>query len=232
MSEPVTGLTTGSVGAHRYEGLDTSPYEVPAIIASFIPRGSRVLEIGCGGGRLSNFIQETRDADIIGIEPNEERAAASLAKGVKTICGIYTERVVDEFGKFDAIILADVLEHLVDPGAFLPQLRNALRPNGIIIASIPNVAHWTVRLSLLLGRFNYEESGIMDATHLRWFTRASAWRLFVSAGYQIVAFSATAGAWMDVYQLRRGSRALRTIVVTLAKWWPGLFGCQHIIVAN
>src|SRR5205823_7166679 len=88
-------------------------------------------------------------------------------------------------GGFDAIVCADVLEHLRDPAAALAAVRHALAPDGEVVISIPNVAHLWVRLSLLAGRFDYAERGILDRTHLRFFTRRTLLALLARAGLAV-----------------------------------------------
>ena len=85
-------------------------------------------------------------------------------------------------GAYDAILFLDVLEHLRDPDGVLRAARDWLRPGGRVLCSLPNVAHWRVRLALARGRFDYTENGLMDATHLRWFTRRTARELLTRAG--------------------------------------------------
>jgi SAM-dependent methyltransferase len=134
------------------------------------------------------------------------------------------------------VLLADVLEHLVDPIHMLEEVKSALKPDGRVVASIPNVAHWTMRLRLLAGRFDYAPTGIMDATHLRWFTRKGVQRLFDGAGYEIERFSGAAGAWMDEYRwtpLRFLPEWRRSqILAGCCSVAPGLFAVQHVVSAR
>ena len=83
-------------------------------------------------------------------------------------------------------MFADVLEHLVDPWGVLRMLRPLLSPSGCVLLSVPNIAHWTARANLLLGRFDYTDGYLMDRTHLRWFTWKSARQMAAIAGYRIV----------------------------------------------
>src|SRR4030095_12656651 len=144
-----------------------APQEVARMLAELVPIGSRVLDVGCGTGALSQIIADTRNAPIIGIEPNPSRAAAARARGLEVHEEPFTPAVLEALELFDVVMFADVLEHVAAPENFLQLAHRALLPGGRVIASVPNVAHWSVRLDLLRGRFNYQSAGIRDSTHLR-----------------------------------------------------------------
>jgi SAM-dependent methyltransferase len=203
---------------------------------AMIPGGSRVLDIGCGTGSISSMIRDLRNAEVVGIEPHPERARKAESEGLEIFCGVYSPEIPRRFGKFDVVLLADVLEHLVDPAGLLEQVKLALKPGGRVLASIPNVAHWTVRLRLLAGRFDYSPTGIMDATHLRWFTRKGVRRLFDGAGYEIDQFHSAAGGWMPEYRrtpLRFVSELRRSRLLSVCCGAaPGLFAVQHVVSAG
>src|SRR5262245_49400337 len=126
----------------------------------------------------------------------------------------------DLHGPFAAIVYGDVLEHLVDPLGVLMGLNRFLSPEGAVVLSIPNVAHLWVRLSLLAGRFDYGDRGILDRTHLRYFTRRSFLEMLARADLEVRELVATPaplplvvpprfhGAWLAVAQ-RIGARAAR-----------------------
>jgi methionine biosynthesis protein MetW len=234
--EAVTGLTSQPVDPLRYNSKGTSPYEPAYWAMSFIKPGTRVLDIGCGTGSVTETIMCEKNVEIVGLEPNPQRAEAARGRGFEVVNGIYSQDIPDHHGKFDYILFLDVLEHLSDPSAMLTEVAGALNEGGIIIASIPNVAHWTVRFSLLFGRFDYVPFGIMDATHLRWFTRKSVIRLFEASGYRVEQIRNTAGAWMPQYRrtpLRLVPRRYRGRVLDqLGRIWYGMFACQHIVVAR
>jgi len=116
------------------------------------------------------------------------------------------------YAPFDYIVFADVLEHLVDPWSVLELLRSHLMPSGNVLLSVPNVAHWSVRLNLLLGRFEYTNGYLMDRSHLRWFTRRSARAMVELAGYRVVEEAI-------VYKPH------------IARFWPGLMGYQIVLRA-
>jgi SAM-dependent methyltransferase len=210
--------------------------EVPAIVSGWLPAGARVLDVGCGAGAITRLVGQATTSEILGVEPDPVRAEAARAQGLNVVTGFADEAFLSEHGPFDAILFTDVLEHLPAPGDMIALAVKGLRPGGFIIASVPNVAHWTVRFRLLLGRFNYTEYGIMDATHLRWFTRKSFVDLFEHHGLEVVRVTASAGTWLGEYnrlpfRLLPG-RVRRRFVQSLSKAAPGLFGCQHIVKAK
>ena len=224
------GILAAPPMAGRYDRQDYAAGESTALIGGFIPAGARVLDIGCGTGSVSRLLREHRHATVVGIEPNAERAALCRTRGIEVHTGFLTAELLATLGQFDAVVFADVLEHLADPSAMLRLVRPALKPGGVVVASMPNIAHWTVRARLLLGRFNYSPSGIMDATHLRWFTFQTARELFERSGFVVNAMGGSAGAWMTEYA-RTPVRVRRRLLPLLARVWPTLFACQVIVRA-
>lgn len=150
---------------------------------------THVLEVGCGTGATLQWLKDSgRCAHTTGIEVFAE-AAAIARQRVDTLHRGDAEKLVQqafEPESFDLVLCLDVLEHLVDPWALVMRIQGLLRPGGLLVASIPNVRHVRVVLPLLLaGRWRYEESGILDATHLRFFTRSSALALVTPPGMQL-----------------------------------------------
>jgi SAM-dependent methyltransferase len=140
--------------------------------------------------------------EVVGIELNPEAAKRAAQHCATVIVGDVEKDALERLtGKFDVITFGDVLEHLVCPGAVLLRSRAYLTENGCVLVSLPNVAHYTIRLRLLLGRFDYEQCGLMDHTHLRFFTLRTAKRMLEEAGYAICDF--------DVVHEMRGTRLLR-----------------------
>jgi methionine biosynthesis protein MetW len=220
----------------RYDGHVDAPQEVARMLAELVPMGSRVLDVGCGTGSVSRIIADTRDAQIIGVEPDSCRAAAARARGLEVHEQLFTAAILQELERFDVIVFADVLEHVADPSSFLQLAQRALRPGGRVIASVPNVAHWSVRVDLLRGRFDYQPFGIRDATHLRWFTAETIRLLFESSAFRVVSMRHTAGVTLPEYEARRPWRWIPrhrrdSLIRALTRRLPLLFGCQHIIHA-
>ncbi len=221
----------------RYENSSNDPDDVAARIATLIKDGDRVLDVGCGTGSVSETILNRVSADLIGIEPDAERAAAARERGLDVYQGFLTEEFLAEHGPFHKILFADVLEHLPAPAEMVLLAKRGLAPSGAIVASVPNVAHWFVRADLVAGRFVYQDCGIMDATHLRWFTRRSIQEFFEHLGFRVTALDYTVNIDLPDYGRRRPwrwfSRPMRKKIVSkLAALRPEVFGCQHIVRAE
>lgn len=152
-----------------------------------VPEGATVLDVGCWSGSIGRYLQRERNAVVDGIEP-ESAMAARAAEAYRTVFPAGIERVLPclqqkHEGCYDAILLLDVLEHLTQPGTVLNNLRGLLRPGGVALISLPNVAHWRIRLALLRGRWRYRDNGILDRTHLRFFTAETAGELLEDSGW-------------------------------------------------
>jgi 2-polyprenyl-3-methyl-5-hydroxy-6-metoxy-1,4-benzoquinol methylase len=151
-------------------------------------RTGRVLEVGCGRGGTLAWLKATGRARwVVGIELFADAAAVARTKLDELHEGDVDQHIdILAPGSFDLILCLDVLEHLVDPWATLRRLQSLLRPGGQLIASLPNIRHHSVVLPLLLtGKWRYETAGIMDRTHLRFFSRATAIDLLQQAGLQL-----------------------------------------------
>lgn len=150
-----------------------------------------VLEIGCAcGANLLEIKNRYPNADAHGVELNE--GAAAIGSRFADVRRRNAEEPLDypeEF--FDYVITADVLEHLADPWRVVAAIRPHLKESGKVIASIPNLMHFSVLRSLLNGRFSYQDAGILDRTHLRFFTLAEIDDLFAAAGYGMRSYIAT-----------------------------------------
>jgi len=154
----------------------------------FVPAGvRRVLELGCGGGEFGAALKSQRALDVIGIE-TATAAAAAARQRLDRVLEIDIERELPDLaeGACDCLVCNDVLEHLADPWAALQRLRPYVRSGGWLVASIPNVRfHKVVRRLIWPGEWRYEHDGVLDRTHLRFFTRQSARELVESAGFRI-----------------------------------------------
>jgi GT2 family glycosyltransferase/ubiquinone/menaquinone biosynthesis C-methylase UbiE len=159
-------------------------------VARLVPESARdVVDVGCAGGGLGRTIREMRpNAKVRGIEPVEE--AAMVAKTVldDVAVGSAESMMPEGWPRPDCVVFSDVLEHTKDPWAVLRQWRGVLAPGGTLVVSLPNVAHESVLSGLRRGRWDYADEGVLDRTHLRFFTRVSAIELVEGCGFEVVGF--------------------------------------------
>ncbi|HUZ50383.1 MAG TPA: methyltransferase domain-containing protein [Candidatus Dormibacteraeota bacterium] len=158
-----------------------------AILVGAVGERKRVLDVGCATGYLAKVLQ-SRQCDTVGIDINPKAAEEARKYCSRVVVtdldnASIAEAVGDD--TFDIIVFADVLEHLRNPLRVLDEARSLLREGGFALISLPNIAHGAVRLALLQGNFDYQELGLLDDSHLRFFTRRSAEELFLEAGYHL-----------------------------------------------
>ncbi|MEX2556615.1 MAG: class I SAM-dependent methyltransferase [Actinomycetota bacterium] len=155
-------------------------------IAKMIPSGSSVLDVGAGSGLLPRVLHAmNREVVIDGVEPNEH-AAAIAAPHYRHLYQSRAEDLPQPLpNRYDFVVLADVIEHVADPLAFLRRLTDGLPRETRIVIDTPNVAFGAVRLALLKGRFDYVDSGILERTHLRFFTLSTLEQLIAELGMNV-----------------------------------------------
>jgi 2-polyprenyl-3-methyl-5-hydroxy-6-metoxy-1,4-benzoquinol methylase len=171
--------------------VNTRPHGSQMKLLALLDRPQRVLDVGCSTGYLAERLQQ-RGATVVGLDLDER--AAELARRFCAevhIGDVETMELPFEPASFDAIVCGDLIEHVRDPQALLARLRPFLSPGGRLVLSTPNIANWAVRLSLLFGRFRYTEWGILDRTHMHFFTRKTLRECLEAAGYRVVAFDYT-----------------------------------------
>jgi methionine biosynthesis protein MetW len=162
-------------------------YETPrAEIAKRVPATARrVLDLGCATGGLAMLLKARGDVEVVGVERDEGYAAAAEQHCDRVVHADLEALAPDELGRFDCLVAADVLEHLVDPWSALGAYARLLDPGGIAVISLPNVAHWSTYAALLKGSWPRNPEGIHDATHLRWFTLRDGRELMEQAGLTV-----------------------------------------------
>jgi predicted TPR repeat methyltransferase len=158
----------------------------PEMLAFVPAKASSILDVGCATGRFGETLRAARPgATIHGIDPTEHDASRPDPYATRTT-GLYPQDLPPGV-RYDCVVFNDVLEHMPDPWTALTATRELLSDDGCVVASIPNVRHLTVLLPLVLkGQWHYDDSGILDRTHLRFFTRRSMRDLFESTGYEVV----------------------------------------------
>jgi ubiquinone/menaquinone biosynthesis C-methylase UbiE len=160
----------------------------PDLLRLMPPACVNVLEFGCSSGALAREYKKINPSTRhVGVEISSEYA--ELAKRFcDDVLVLDADRVDESFfdaqASVDCWVFGDVLEHLKDPWRVLRQIRRVMG-KGCVVACIPNAQHWSVQARLCAGSFRYEDSGLMDRTHLRWFTRQTVFELFQSCGFKI-----------------------------------------------
>jgi 2-polyprenyl-3-methyl-5-hydroxy-6-metoxy-1,4-benzoquinol methylase len=154
-------------------------------IVDLVPAGARrVLDLGCSTGWLAAAVKRRGEVEVVGIERDPAYAAEARKRCDRVVEGD-VQVVPDGLGRFDCLVAADVLEHLVDPWSALEGYVALLDPGCRAIVSLPNAAHWTTFAALARGSWPRRPEGIHDATHLRWFTRRDAIELCEGAGLRV-----------------------------------------------
>lgn len=157
-------------------------------VLDYLPDNAKsVLDVGCAGGNFGKLIKSERGCEVWGVEPSKNAAIEAEQHLDKVINNIFGPDLLELSDKrFDAIFFNDVLEHIAVPETALAATKQYLNENGCVIASIPNVLYFPVVKQLLFDQdWKYAEHGVMDNTHLRFFTRKSMERLFNECGFRI-----------------------------------------------
>lgn len=175
-----------------------------AELAPLVPAAARrILDVGCGRGTFgAGLLAHRPGAEVWGIEPSEEAASIAQERLAGAVCGLFPDDLPADWRAFDCVTFNDVLEHLVDPWQALRDTAPLLAPGGTVFAAIPNVRYAPVALGLTLrGRWRYEDTGILDRTHLRFFTRQTCLDLFAESGYEVLSVQAAGvmpkGRWLN-----------------------------------
>jgi 2-polyprenyl-3-methyl-5-hydroxy-6-metoxy-1,4-benzoquinol methylase len=197
-------------------------------------RGRSALDVGAADGYLAERLT-AQGWSVTALERDPELAARARGRCKEVVVADLASAAPLLHGPFDAIVYGDVLEHLSDPRAALLALDQTLAPGGTVIVSVPNVAHLWVRLSLLIGRFDYADRGILDRTHLRFFTRRTLVAFLREAGLTVGELTVTPvplplvvperwhGAWL---------RGLHGWSARAARGWPGGLAYQFVAVCR
>ena len=222
----------GSSEKYVWKEIPGSSHDVLRRRIRALPSGLRLLDLGAAGGHLGRAVRE-RCSFLAGVEPHPPDSA-SAKEGYDD----WREQDALHAGHwdepFDAVVCADVLEHFARPEMLLERVRAWLKSGGVFFASIPNVANISVRLALLFGQFRYAERGILDRTHVTFYTRASAKELLERSGFRIRAVEATAMPYELAHPSLSGApwnRPTRGFARGSARIWPTLFGYQFVFEA-
>ena len=213
-----------------------SKYSSHYFLLKLAGKSNRILDIGCGKGFLSSLIAENNQVTGIDILNNldpevslKQFIQADLEKGLEDTFTYLNG------SKFDKVLLLDVLEHLRFPEILLRDCHSVLDERGQLLVSVPNVANITVRLSLLMGHWNYTERGILDKTHYRFYTRQTARSLLENNGYKVIQEMMSVMPIELVFGLSEKNPIMilmNRVLGVLTHLMPGLLGYQCIFVTQ
>jgi SAM-dependent methyltransferase len=214
--------------------LKEDPYSSHSVILGWLGagHGRRLLDVGAADGFLAERLT-ANGWQVTALERDPQDAARARSRCREVVVVDLDREVPVLSGPFDAAVYGDVLEHLADPLRVLRGLNRSLAPEAVVVVSVPNVAHVWVRLSLLLGRFEYGDRGILDRSHLRFFTRRSFIVLLESAGLSVRRLGATPAPLPSIVPERlhgRWLRAAQTLQVGAARCWASGFAYQFVAV--
>ena len=169
--------------------MDVGEKTAKGSVMRLVGTGKTVLEIGCASGAMTRCLSQQLDCRVTAFEINAEDAAEA-----RPFCDVIHIGNVEDIdlartvgiNQFDVAVYADVLEHLRDPVAALRKTRPVLKDDGYLVACVPNIAHAALAYDLALGRFDYRQVGLLDDTHIRFFTKSSLFLAFEASGYAIV----------------------------------------------
>ncbi len=235
--------------------------EIPAIIAE-LPRNLRVLDVGCGSGMHGAELRRRYGHRVTGVDLSPSAIGTARTRLEAAYIADITRPAdypFDTRDGFDLIVFSDILEHVNDPDAVLSAHLKLLKPGGRVLVSLPNVAIWNVRLELLFGRFEYQDTGTLDRTHVRFFNGKNFRRLLHSAGLREEKSRITPGVLrplvplikliyasrpskpsassnsatlMDSAPYRLYCRVFYPIERLLCSLWPGLLAFQFVALCK
>ncbi|MBM3283665.1 class I SAM-dependent methyltransferase [Candidatus Gottesmanbacteria bacterium] len=229
----------------KYTRFNSIPFEGHMLVLGKIEEGSKVLDVGCATGYFAQKLKEKK-CRVWGVEI--DRKAAKIARkyceevmvgDVESFAALHHPR--SPWGHlggatslkknfFDYILLMDILEHLKNPGKLLVTLKPYLKKKGKIIICVPNVAFFSVRLNILLGKFNYEQYGILDESHLHFFTKQTFLRLVQDSGLKLLDFDVVSGFSQITLIGRLLDFIPKYLQYKISKLWDTLLGYQFIAI--
>jgi 2-polyprenyl-3-methyl-5-hydroxy-6-metoxy-1,4-benzoquinol methylase len=231
--------------------------EINQGIKQYIPENKKILDVGGGFGALAEEFQKKNNI-VCNIDSSELAIQESKKRNIESYVADITDSasLPNEISgkKFDVLVFADILEHVHDPFSVLKIYDNFLAENGRVIISVPNIATWTVRTGLLFGNFTYTDTGNLDRTHIRFFTKKSLKKMIRAVGYEIEEFDITPNFIRPLVPLvkkfikkekglKHNPRAIIDSPVykayleyfyplekLIARIWPPLFAFQFILI--
>jgi 2-polyprenyl-3-methyl-5-hydroxy-6-metoxy-1,4-benzoquinol methylase len=181
---------------HRknYNPVENKSSSIDSISTEMILPGTKVLDIGCATGYIAEYLQKYKDCSVVGVENNPEQA--QLAQKICSVVFVGSiesqdiqfqiDQYVKKEGLFNCVYMSEVIEHLIDPWKILRVLPRWIQKDGCLVITTCNVAHWRMRIELMKGKWAYQEYGILDKTHLKFFTYETFRQILLDNDYQII----------------------------------------------
>lgn len=199
------------------------PLNIDRQSINLIPNGVSVLDIGCATGFMGKYLKNKKRCRVVGVEFGEDEVKVAKKNLDRVVTGdIEDERTLSQIKeKFDVILASAIIEHLKDPEKALSSWKKFLARNGRLIVTTSNIAHWSQRLELIRGRFEYKDYGILDNTHLHFYTIDTFKKLIESAGYKI-----------DYFSIDPVGGGFPRISEIMSRFFSNLFAYQMLVLAS
>ena len=219
--------------AKKYTEFNNTPYEAHRLVWERIGEKSNILDLGCARGYFAKDLLK-KNCRVWGIDADKEAIAEAKKYCVET-------KVVDldnsnslpfKNNSFDYILLLDVLEHLRNPEKLLKSLKRYLKMDGKVIISVPNIAFLSIRLALLWGKFDYKKTGIMDESHLHFYTKKTLIDLITKCGLKIIDFDTASGFSQITLIGKYLNHVPKYWQYRITKLFPAILGYQFIAVCS
>lgn len=212
---------------YDYQGLfnpsKLDKFNIDRLSTRLVPHNSKILELGCATGFMSRYFTKEKQCQVYGVDIDKKALAIAKKYCHKTILGNLdnptTWNKIKQFKPFDVVFASSVIEHLINPKNQLQLIKQVLKPKGILIITVPNVAHWRMRLQLMLGKWDYQAFGLLDKNHLRFFTYFTFQQLLKNAGFKINTIAIDPAGGIKYFNW-------------LVKNFPNLYAHQLVIQAN
>lgn len=229
---------------YDYQIKNKNQYTTIRCILDQIPLDAEVLDVGCATGRFGALIQQSKNSSVDGID-YDDRSVKEAADKLRKVCQIDLEKdayedystLADFIGekRYDSIILADVYEHLRSGQDLVKALSRFLKPQGKILISVPNILYFPIRFQVFFGTIRYQDRGIMDRTHIRFFAPPTIRREFLNNGFSIASleFVGNPSTGSFLYRLGKllcaGKKRYKRMQYKMANTCPSLFSYQMVI---
>lgn len=207
----------------KYDLFNMYAYGVHQKIVDYVGFKKKVLDVGCAEGKLSEKFH-LNGCEVVGIELDQQSAISAKEYCEEMIIGdLESVELKKEYKDyFDFIVFADVLEHLKEPSEVLKNFRYYIKDDGLIIISVPNIANWRMRLKLLFGNFEYEDQGLLDHSHLRFYNFKGLKKMVSDSNLEII------GVDVSLNGITKFPKFFYSISIK----WPNLFAYQFLIIAR